>query len=178
MLSARVFTAARFGRSVRDLPKVACAVRLVPVQVVGNNEGTKGGDRVASLLLSDSCRLSATAVGVAASLGHVAHESGRERVLDALAAAPHRAAVSTSSSNASLTTSAPPDARTAARAAATSRCGSACMCSTAACCGPSTEPMRSHGLSALSSIATAHSRTARIRSRTRRAVDGLRARSA
>ena len=44
------------------------------------------------------------------------------------------------------------------------------MCSTGAFWGPSTGPMRSQGLSLLSSMATAHSITAWIRWRTRRAV--------
>ena len=51
--------------------------------------------------------------------------------------------------------------RTAATAAGTSWCGNARMCSTGACCGPRTGPMRSQGLSTRNSMATAHSNTAR-----------------
>ena len=69
------------GRSVRTLPEGVCAVRLVPVQVVGNNEGTRLVGAAESLFLSVACRLSATAITVAASLGHVAHEGGRQYVL-------------------------------------------------------------------------------------------------
>ena len=66
--------------------------------------------------------------------------------------------------------SAAADARTVATAAATSRCGSASMCRTRSCWGPSTGKTRSHGLSARSSSATAHSSTERMRWRTQRAV--------
>ena len=52
---------------------------------------------------------------------------------------------------------------------ATSRCGNARRCCTTSCWGLSTEPSRSQGLSVLSSIATAHSSTARILHRTFRA---------
>ena len=59
-------------------------------------------------------------------------------------------------------------------AAATSRWGKARMCCTTLCCGPRTGPIRWHGLSIRNSIATAHSNTARMRCRNRRAVVRLR----
>ena len=71
-----------FDRSVRSLPEEISTVRLVPVQVVGNNEGTRPVGAAGSLLLSVACRLSAMAVPVAASPGHVAHEGGREDVVE------------------------------------------------------------------------------------------------
>ena len=49
------------------------------------------------------------------------------------------------------------------REVATSRCGKARMRCTTSCCDPSTGPSRSHGLSGRSSIAMAHSSTARMR---------------
>ena len=66
---------------VRSRPEKVFTVRLGPVQIVGNNEGTRRGSAAGSLLLSVACRLSAMAVSVPASLGHVAHERGRQYVL-------------------------------------------------------------------------------------------------
>ena len=57
-------------------------------------------------------------------------------------------------------------------AAATSVWCSAGMCFTRSCCGPSTVPMRSQGLSVRSCMAMAQSMTALMRWRTRRAVSG------
>ena len=85
-----------------------------------------------------------------------------------------RAAVSTRNSNASLTPgAADADARTVSTAAATSLWGSASWCYTMSFCGPSTGRTRSHGLSFLRSIATAHSSTDRMRWRTARAVSAF-----
>ena len=65
------------------------------------------------------------------------------------------------------------DARTVSTAAATSLWGSASRCVTMAFCGPSTGRTRSHGLSALRSIAMAHASTDRMRRRPARAVSAL-----
>ena len=87
---------------------------------------------------------------------------------------PDLAAVNTRSSNASLIAGATDvDARTVSMAPATSLWGSARLCCTMSPCGPRTGRTRSHGLSALSSIATAHSSTARMRWRTARAVSAF-----
>ena len=47
------------------------------------------------------------------------------------------------------------------------------MCCTTLCCGPRTGSIRSQGLSIRNSIATAHSNTARMRCRNRRAVSAF-----
>ena len=86
---------------------------------------------------------------------------------------PERVAVSTRNSKASFTASLAPVAHIVRIAPATSRWPSAGMCLTRSCCGPSTGAMRSHGLSARYPIATAHSITALMRWRSRRAVSGL-----
>lgn len=75
-------TGRSFDRCVQSRPEVASTVRRGPVQIVGNNEGTNPPGVRGSLLLSVACRLSAAAVSVAASLGHVAHESGRQHVVE------------------------------------------------------------------------------------------------
>ena len=68
-----------------------------------------------------------------------------------------------------------PASRPAARStsADTWPCGNARMCRTTPPCEPSTGPIRSHGLSGLRPIATAHSMTARMRWRNFRAVGGM-----
>ena len=70
------------GRSVRSRPEEVSTVRVVPVQIVGSNEGTKFDGAAGSLLLSVACRLSAAAIAVAASFGDVPHEGGRQHVLE------------------------------------------------------------------------------------------------
>ena len=70
------------GRSVRSCPARVCAVRLVPVQVVGRKEGMRLGGMDGSLALCAICRLSAAVVSVAASLGHVSYEGGRQHVFE------------------------------------------------------------------------------------------------
>ena len=70
------------GRSVRSCPARVCAVRLVPVQVVGRKEGMRLGGMDGSLELCAICRLSAAVVSVAASLGHVSYEGGRQHVFE------------------------------------------------------------------------------------------------
>ena len=91
----------------------------------------------------------------------------------ALRTSPERVAVSTRNSKASFTIGRALDAPTASIADATSRCGKARMCCTTSCWGPRTGSIRSHGLSIRNSIATAHSKTARMRWRSRRAVSAF-----
>ena len=80
----------------------------------------------------------------------------------------HRAAVSTRNWKANFAAGNSIYARTVRMAVATSRWGKACRCSTTSRWGPRTGPIRSQGLLILNSMATAHSNTARRR--TRRAV--------
>ncbi len=103
--------------------------------------------------------------------GTVHTPSAREiSVHSAQRTSPHRTAVSTRNWNASRTADGTVEPRAVRIAAATLRCGNARMCCTTSCCGPRTEPIRSHGVSMRNSIATAHSSTARMRWRSHRAV--------